>query len=82
MCGIFHDSYLPGCKKLVKDVAMGPSSRFIITDMVMTEKGEMGTEVTPYWMGFNRNLVPPITRILTSIYSNDVERNGEVEEAV
>ncbi|KAL2063150.1 hypothetical protein VTL71DRAFT_6222 [Oculimacula yallundae] len=52
---ILHDFYIPVCKDLVKNIAsaMGPTSRFIIADMIMPEKVEMGTEVTPYWMDFN-----------------------------
>ncbi|CZR57284.1 related to O-methyltransferase B [Phialocephala subalpina] len=52
---VFHDFYSPVCKELVKNVtsAMGPSFRFIIADMIMPEKVEIGTEVTPYWMDFN-----------------------------
>ena len=52
---VLHDFYIPVCKELVKNVAsaMGPSSRFIISDMIMPEKVEIGTEVTPYWMDFN-----------------------------
>ncbi|TVY27243.1 O-methyltransferase [Lachnellula hyalina] len=43
------------CKEMVKNIAsaMGPTSRFIIADMIMPEKVEIGTEVTPYWMDFN-----------------------------
>ncbi|KAH7381074.1 o-methyltransferase-like protein [Cadophora sp. MPI-SDFR-AT-0126] len=52
---ILHDFYIPVCKDLVKNIAsaMGPTSRFIIADMIMPDKVEMGTEVTPYWMDFN-----------------------------
>lgn len=81
---VLHDFYIPVCKDLVKNVAsaMGPTSRFIIADMIMPDKVEMGTEVTPYWMDFNRKLGPRITRVLTDIGSNDAERNGKVEKAV
>jgi hypothetical protein len=40
-------------------VAMGPSSRLIIADMIMLEKIGEGTEVTPYWMDFNYKLQQP-----------------------
>jgi hypothetical protein len=33
--------------------AMGPSSRLIISDMIIPDKDEFGDEVTPYWMDFN-----------------------------
>jgi hypothetical protein len=36
--------------------AMGPSSRLILSDMLLPEKAEVGTEVTPYWMDFKRKL--------------------------
>lgn len=81
---ILHDFYVPVCKELVKNIAsaMGPSSRFIIADMIMPEKVEIGTEATPYWMDFNRKSVPRMTSLLTDLCSDDVERNREVEEAV
>ncbi|TVY32023.1 O-methyltransferase [Lachnellula subtilissima] len=52
---ILHDFYIPVCKEMVKNIAsaMGPTSRFIIADMIMPDKVEIGTEVTPYWMDFN-----------------------------
>lgn len=81
---VLHDFYVPVCKELVKNVAsaMGPSSRFIIADMIMPEKVEIGTEVTPYWMDFNRKLGPRIIYLLIDFCSDDVERNREVEETV
>ncbi|TVY92319.1 O-methyltransferase [Lachnellula willkommii] len=52
---ILHDFYIPVCKEMVKNIAsaMGPTSRFVIADMIMPEKVEIGTEVTPYWLDFN-----------------------------
>ncbi|RDW75539.1 hypothetical protein BP6252_06681 [Coleophoma cylindrospora] len=52
---ILHDFYAPVCIEPVKNVAaaMGPTSRFIITDLLMPEKVEVGAEMTPYWMDFN-----------------------------
>ena len=81
---ILHDFYVPVCKELVKNVAsaMGPSSRFIIADMIIPEKVVLGTEATPYWMDFMSKLEPRITYLLTDLCSDDVERNREVEEAV
>lgn len=81
---VLHDFYSPVCKELVKNVtsAMGPSFRFIIADMIMPKKVEIGTEVTPYWMDFNRKLGPRMACFLTNLCSDDVERNREVEEAV
>jgi hypothetical protein len=81
---VLHDFYVPVCKELVKNVAsaMGPSSRFIIADMIMPEKVVLGTEATPYWMDFMSKLGPLMTYLLTDLCSDDVERNREVEEAV
>jgi hypothetical protein len=55
---VLHDFYVPVCKELVKNVAsaMGPSSRFIIADMIIPEKVVLGTEATPYWMDFMSKL--------------------------
>lgn len=81
---VLHDFYIPVCKELVKNVAsaMGPSSRFIIADMIMPEKVEIGTEITPYWMDFNCKLKSRMVFFLTDPHSNDVEWNREIEEAV
>lgn len=81
---VLHDFYIPVCKDLVRNVAsaMGPSSRFIIADMIMPEKVEIGTEVTPYWMDFNRKLEPRIMGLLIDLCSDDAEWNRKVEEAV
>lgn len=81
---VLHDFYVPVCKELVSNVAsaMGPSSRFIIADMIMPEKIEMGTEVTPYWMDFNCKLRCVMTYLLTNLFSDDVEWNREIEEAI
>lgn len=61
---ILHDFYSPVCIDILKNVAgaMGPSSRLIIADMVMPEKAEIGMEVTPFWMDFNRMLLQRLPR--------------------
>lgn len=66
MCRVLHDFYIPVCKELLKNVAsaMGHSSRFIIADKIIPEQVEMGTEVTPYWMDFNRKLGPRMPLLL------------------
>jgi len=71
---VLHDFYVPVCKELVKNIAgaMGPSSRFIIADMIMPEKVQIGTEATPYWMDFNRKLRPRMAYLLTESLTSEV----------
>jgi hypothetical protein len=55
---VLHDFNVPVCIQMLKNIAsaMGPSSRLILSDMLLPEKAEVGTEVTPYWMDFKRKL--------------------------
>jgi hypothetical protein len=81
---VLHDFYPPVCMKLLTNVAvaMGPSSRLIISDMVMPEKVEPGTEMTPYWMDFNRKFSASkaqtagfISETDRPVYSHDAKWN-------
>jgi hypothetical protein len=52
---ILHDFYEPVCIQILKNVAvaMGPTSRLIIADMILPDKTEMGGDMTIYWMDFS-----------------------------
>ncbi|KAH8671901.1 hypothetical protein BGZ60DRAFT_485666 [Tricladium varicosporioides] len=50
-----HGFYSPVYIQILRNIAsaIGSSSCLIITDMVMPEKTEVGSELTPYWIDFS-----------------------------
>jgi hypothetical protein len=51
---ILHNYLDDVCVELVKNItsAMGPTSRLLISDFVVPEKTEVGTDESVYWMDF------------------------------